>query len=102
MPRKRRPRAAIHGALLRKAHRDGTYEALLEKQGGKCALCDRTPEEIAAKSKSGKVQRLDIDHHHGSLRLRGLLCRGDNLKLRRGMTSDWCLRAAAYLKAAGE
>ena len=103
MARRRRPKAdAVHAALLRKCHKDGTYERLLEAQGGVCPLCERNPEEIALASKHKRVQRLDIDHHHGSMNIRGLLCRGDNLKLRRGITSEWCYRAGDYLKRAGE
>jgi hypothetical protein len=45
------------------------YEALLEKQGGGCAICGRPP----------KKQRLNVDHCHaaekkGFLKVRGLLC----------------------------
>jgi hypothetical protein len=40
------------------------YDALLEAQGGVCALCLRPP---------GK-RRLNVDHDHETGRVRGLLC----------------------------
>lgn len=102
MARRRKPRKVVHAALLRSAHKDGTYERLLAEQGGVCPLCQRTPEEVALTSKTGKVQRFDVDHNHKTLAIRGLLCRGDNLWLRRGSTSTRCYRAGAYLERAGE
>lgn len=38
------------------------YEAMLERQGGRCALCGK------------KHERLYIDHCHTTKRVRGLLC----------------------------
>ena len=40
------------------------YKAMLEAQGGVCAICNEKP-------KSG---RLAVDHIHGTERVRGLLC----------------------------
>jgi len=91
MPRK--PRASVHAALLRQAHKDGTYERMLEEQGGLCALCG---------GKNDSERRFDIDHNHRTMKIRGLLHRGCNMRLRRGMTSKWLYQAAEYLKKNGE
>ena len=85
--------------MLRAAHKDGTYETLLAAQDGRCAICRRTPDQIAAET--GKpLRRLDIDHDHRTMKVRGLLCRGDNMKLRKGLDADWMRKAAAYLEEA--
>ena len=63
------------------------YELQLEKQGGKCAICGKQPDE-----------RLDQDHDHSSGQLRGLLCRQCNLFI--GLADDNVIRlakAVAYL-----
>ncbi len=62
------------------------YIAMSERQGGRCAICGRTPDE------GGLV----IDHEHGSGKVRGLLCGPCNRGL--GMFGD----EAARLKAAVE
>lgn len=50
------------------------YEALLDSQGGLCALC-RTD-----CPNNGKGDRyFDVDHDHGTGKVRGLLCRQCNL-----------------------
>jgi hypothetical protein len=50
--------------------------ALTGMQGGVCATCLRSPEALAAR---GRSHRLEIDHDHGYGELvRGLLCRGCN------------------------
>jgi len=43
------------------------YEALLEKQGGVCAICEREHKDLGAKDFS-------VDHCHKTGRVRGLLC----------------------------
>lgn len=48
----------------------GDYKALLEAQGGKCAICGTT--------NPGKGTRLHVDHDHTSGRVRGLLCNNCN------------------------
>lgn len=76
-----------HGAAWRKEHPAGArkhstanllgrygltpadYASMLAAQGGACAICRRTPTD-------GKV--LCVDHHHGSGRVRALLCHGCN------------------------
>lgn len=94
----RRRRVSVNAAITRKARTDGTYELLLEKQGGKCALpsCDKTPETSAKNS-----TRLDIDHDHSTGRIRGLLCRNHNLMLKRRISDSRLLRELAdYLDGA--
>lgn len=58
--------------LVRKYGVDlSAYNALLEKQGGKCAICD-APEKQQFKGV------FHVDHCHTTGRVRGLLCRGCN------------------------
>jgi len=64
------------------------YAAMVERQGGRCAICRRTV-------------RLHVDHDHATGAVRGLLCRRCNLTL--GYVEDdpdLLLLAADYLKAA--
>jgi len=44
------------------------YEAMLESQGGMCAICGGPP----------GVRSLAVDHDHETKRVRGLLCSGCN------------------------
>jgi hypothetical protein len=59
----------------RHSMRSGEYQALLELQDGRCAICRRTSTET-----------LVVDHCHASGRRRGLLCRLCNALL--GMAQD--------------
>lgn len=93
MPRKRRPKRLIHAEITRTAHKDGTYERLYDEQDGLCAICG-LPNDADRK--------LDVDHNHRTLKIRGLLHRGCNMRLRRGMTSSWLYGAAKYLERNGE
>lgn len=70
-----------------KQHRH-KYEDLLKAQNGRCALCLRTPT---------LERRLDMDHHHGEMRLRGLLCSVCNRGLKDWMTKEWLLKASEYV-----
>ena len=83
--RKRRYPKAHLQYLNEHRHR---YEELLEKQGGTCALCSRRPTT---------KRRLDMDHHHKEMRLRGLLCVPCNRAVRDWMTVEWALKLAEYL-----
>lgn len=67
------------------------YEKLVFQQGGRCAICGRTP----------KKHNLDVDHSHKSGKVRGLLCNSCNVGL--GLFKDLpetLEKAAAYLREA--
>lgn len=64
------------------------YDELLERQGGVCAICGRPP----------ATRRLDIDHDHATMELRGLLCHRCNRALLPWVTVEWLERAAEYLR----
>lgn len=66
---------------------DEGYEALLEAQGGGCAICGNTP----------KTRRLSVDHNHRTGRVRGLLCYRCNRALPTYATSDWLEAAREYV-----
>ncbi len=66
------------------------YDALLERQGGVCAICKKHPGET-----------LCVDHCHATGKVRGLLCRKCNAAI--GFLEDdprAARAAAAYLEAA--
>lgn len=65
------------------------YEAILKLQGGKCALCPRRP---------SLNRRLDLDHHHGDMRIRGLLCWRCNRALKEWMDEEWFINGAKFVK----
>ncbi len=68
------------------------YEAKLSEQGGGCAICKLTPEDIG--------RRLDLDHDHVTGTIRGLLCGTCNRGLGYFMDSAIFLRRAAnYMEA---
>jgi len=58
--------AKTHGAMIEKTYglTSEQYDALLERQGGRCAICRAKPKSI----------RLAVDHDHGTGEVRGLLC----------------------------
>lgn len=68
------------------------YDAMLEKQGGVCAICRKAPPA---------QRRLAVDHDHVTGVVRGLLCTSCNLGLGKFMESlELLRRAVAYLQAA--
>lgn len=83
MPRKR---VSPHQKLLKKVR--PLYELLLERQGGVCAICGNPPVN----------RRLDIDHCHRGLYIRGLLCHFCNRQLGVRVTPDWMRKAIHYLE----
>lgn len=98
--RRKQTLAQRNAAITRRAKTDGTYETLLQKQGGTCALpsCEKTPETSAKNTNT-----LDVDHDHATGAIRGLLCRNHNLLLKRRISSAQLLREFAdYLDGAGE
>jgi Recombination endonuclease VII len=68
------------------------YQAILEHQGGTCALCSRVP---------GK-QHLQVDHDHAikdrRASVRGLLCKDCNGRVLLDATSEQLRRSALYLR----
>ena len=68
------------------------YDAMLAKQGGKCALCDRS-------TPGGRWPRFHVDHCHATGRVRGLLCRSCNTALGAlGDSPEAIRRALAYVQ----
>ncbi len=57
---------ASHSAVVEKTYgiTGEQYAAMLAEQGGKCAICKRTP----------RAKRLAVDHNHKTGAVRGLLC----------------------------
>jgi hypothetical protein len=88
--RRRRRQAKHHVVLLNRAR--PFYDRMLEEQGGGCGICGKAP---------NPKRRLDIDHDHGSMKIRGLLCPRCNILLGRGKDSSWYRAAAEYLERGG-
>lgn len=87
MPRNRRPTRAKHLGVT-----DEMYAALLDRQGGVCAICGKPPKEGG--------RRLDVDHDHRTGEVRGLLCWTCNhFILGKYTTVPKLLTAARYLGA---
>jgi len=64
------------------------YEQLLDRQGGRCAICDKTPTN----------KRLSVDHDHETGEVRGLLCSNCNHLLGLAQDSiDTLNKAIGYL-----
>lgn len=71
------------------------YDAMLETQGGGCAICGKMPEEHGA--------RLHVDHDHETDEVRGLLCRNCNAGLGWFLDSPGlCKTAMLYLQKYGK
>lgn len=67
------------------------YEELLEKQGGVCAICRRSPES--------QKRRFCVDHDHVTGAVRGILCYRCNFILGHSKERvDILYKAIAYLK----
>lgn len=65
------------------------YDQLVAEQGGEtCAICGNAPVS----------RRLDIDHDHKTMRVRGLLCHRCNRKLPYDATVEWLRAALVYLE----
>uniref|UniRef100_UPI00403FE523 endonuclease VII domain-containing protein n=1 Tax=Streptomyces sp. SS7 TaxID=3108485 RepID=UPI00403FE523 len=87
------PSKAIYTAHIKRAYgiTAREYEAMLERQGGRCAIC-------AIPSESSK-RRLAVDHCHRTGRVRGLLCGLCNTAI--GKLKDdpvLLLKAVSYLE----
>lgn len=87
-----------HYSRTRKAEERGAnLEALMKKQNGLCAICQKP--EKSTDGLSGKRRSLAIDHCHETGRARGLLCSSCNRGL--GLfqdNSELLARARLYLK----
>lgn len=90
MPRRRRRTTPQkHRDLLKRARPH--YESMLATQNGVCAICGRLPSE---------KRKLDMDHDHKEMFIRGLLCVRCNRALPSWMTAEWLRKAADYLERA--
>jgi hypothetical protein len=64
------------------------YDEMVARQGGRCLICQQVPEKLV------------VDHHHGTGRVRGLLCFRCNSALGFLLDSpNSALEAARYLQA---
>lgn len=80
-----------HGIKRRYGITPADYDALLEKQGGVCAICE------SPSCATGR--RLAVDHDHNTGHVRGLLCAACNLLLGKARDDIALLtRSIAYLK----
>lgn len=68
------------------------YQAMLERQGGGCGICGGQPD----KGKGAVKGRFDVDHCHGTGKVRGLLCSGCNRGI--GYLGDTPVRVRAALE----
>ena len=77
--------------------RTAKYEALVEQQGERCAICGRGREIVMGPDQV--TRRLSIDHDHATGATRGLLCTQCNAMLGHAADSPERLEAgAAYLR----
>lgn len=70
------------------------YRAILENQGGCCAICRLPPSELLR----GKIKQLSVDHNHHTGRVRALLCGPCNSAI--GLlkeSTELMLAAATYI-----
>jgi hypothetical protein len=71
------------------------YEAMLEAQNYKCAICNKNAED---NKRGNKIQSLNIDHCHKTKRVRGLLCHQCNSGLGHFKdNTEFLLKAVEYL-----
>ena len=72
-----RTRRQVYGANLRRNYglTLAEYEAMVEAQGGVCAVCGRFE---TARNRDGTLRRLHVDHDHASGAVRSLLCSACN------------------------
>lgn len=76
---------------------EADYQAMYQKQGGKCAICEQP--ETKLNPKTGLIQLLCIDHCHRTDKVRALLCSECNQGLGKFKDKpDILRRAAVYLE----
>lgn len=88
MAKRRRRRLSPEEVAMFKRGR-ALYDKMLSEQDGHCALCPQKPSE---------KRRLDMDHDHKELYIRGLLCHRCNRNLPDWVTPEWLRAAAEYLE----
>lgn len=92
-PKRNRQLRAKSALRRRNGLEQDEYDALLEKQGGGCAICGTTRPGHTTN------RRFDVDHHHGTGRIRGLLCQACNMGIgQMGDNPDRLRLAAEYLE----
>lgn len=73
------------------------YQAMLDKQGGGCAICGR--QETQRSNPQGVVDSLRVDHCHTTGKIRGLLCSKCNFGLSNfNDNPELLINAAKYLR----
>lgn len=79
------------------------YEQMLANQGGCCAICGRSPDQVEHLARDGrKAKVLAVDHDHATGTVRGLLCAQCNKGLGNLQDDpDVVLMAFHYLKLGG-
>ena len=70
---------------------EDAWNALLETQSGKCAICQIT----LTGEYNGHSGNIHVDHSHATGAIRGLLCKNCNPRV--NDSRDWHLAAIAYL-----
>ena len=75
------------------------YNQMLEAQGGLCAICKHTETH----KRNGRVKALAVDHHHGTGKVRALLCSDCNTGIGKLKDRPEILEAAAaYIRKHAE
>lgn len=74
------------------------YAALMEAQGGVCAICLKPFAEPDGKSKGAQWDIASVDHDHETGRVRGILHRRCNLALELLLNDEETARAREYLR----
>ena len=79
-----------HSALIRRRYglSPEEYQAMLDRQGGVCAICEAPPTD----------KRLAVDHSHETGEVRGLLCKNCNVKLATIENQEFMAAASRYLE----
>lgn len=77
------PSRRFRGTMARYNLSKAEYDGLVNRQGGRCALCTKVP--------------IHVDHCHKTLRVRGILCGSCNFKLVGLEDLEWRKRAEVYL-----
>lgn len=92
--RKENPEAEFNGHLRRKyGITREQYNAMLEKQCGKCAICGGSP---VGRVKGRPATRFDVDHDHETKAVRGLVCHPCNVMLGQARDRIEVLQAAIF------